>query len=72
VALVNGYAEQKKGASNNREVQLSDEVQAYRRGGHDPPDTEAADEGNVNLAKQALRVRENLSKSPSAKYPTPD
>src|SRR3954464_10626675 len=28
-------------------------------GGHDPPDTEAAGEGSVNLTKQALSLRFN-------------
>ncbi len=32
------------------------EQRDLHRGGHDPPDVEAAGEGNVNLTEHALRV----------------
>ena len=34
------------------------EQQDVHRGGHDPPDTEAAGGGSVNLAKHALRYEQ--------------
>jgi len=46
------------------------EQRDHHRGGHDPPDAEAAGEGSVNATKQALRARRRAREgSPAAEVP---